>query len=116
MKIVRWAAAAVLTLMSLMNLGAGTADDRPPVAVIVFGIVLGLAGLVAAYGLIRRTSWGRPAALAVGAINVVAAVVGLAVGAEGAAIGLVVSALAVALCFFASDRAPVFSRAQATTQ
>ena len=69
MKIVHWAAIAVLTLLTLMNLGTVTGDSST--AVIAVGIVLGIAGLVAIYGLVRRPSWGPLSALAIGVANLV---------------------------------------------
>ncbi len=91
-----------LALISLMNVGYpfGT-DPEPRAATAVLVAVLGLAGLLAAYGLGRGTPWGVPAAVAVGAVSVVGGVVALAAGVEGAAIGLVVSAVALALALAA---------------
>jgi hypothetical protein len=104
MKVIRWAAVVVLVLMSLMNVGTILGgDDAPPVAVVVGAVVLGLLGFVAAFGLARGLAWGRPAALAIGVINLIAAAIALAVGSDGAVIGLVVSALIVVLSFFATD-------------
>lgn len=113
MKIIRWAAVAALTLISLMNVGTVTGGNGLPVAVIVLAVVLGLLGIAAAVGLVRNTVWGRPAALAVAAVNVVSAIIGLAAGSDGAVIGLVVSAVALALSFFTASAA--LSRPQSET-
>jgi len=99
MRFVRWAAAAVTILMSLMNLPfAFDAGNSNPLPALAWAIsLLGVLGIVAAIGLLRRASWGRPAVLVIGAINLVGAVVALVVGSEGAVIGLVVSSLIVVL-------------------
>ncbi len=104
MKIIRWAAVAVTVLMSLMNVGlVFGSDDDIPVAVVVLAVGLGLLGFAAAAGLGARTAWGRPAVLGIGALNLVGAVIALIVGGEGAAIGLVVSALILVLGFLSPD-------------
>ena len=104
MKLVRILAIVPLALMSLMNLGYpfGT-DPKPGVAAAVAVLVLGLAGLVASYGLARATTWGVPAAIAVAGINVVAAIVALVADTQGAVVGLVVSGLALALASMAAS-------------
>ena len=110
MKLVRWAAVAALTLLSLMNLGAGTSDTYSSPA-IIGAAILGIVGLVAVFGLLRRTSWGVPAAIAVSAVNVVAALIALAADSKGAAIGLTVSVVALALCSLSAGAAlPVRAR------
>ena len=96
MKIVRWVAAVVLTLISLMDIGTLT-DSGGAVAVRILAPVLGVLGLVAVYGLLRRRRWGTPAALAAGAVNVVAALIALAASSDGASTGLAVSAVALVL-------------------
>ncbi len=90
MKGIRWAAAAVIVLMSLMNVGVLTSPGSP-MGLVVFGVVVGLLGFAAAFGLVRGASWGRPAGLAVGVVNLVGAVVALVTGLDGGAIGLAVS-------------------------
>jgi hypothetical protein len=108
MKIVRWAAVAVTVLMSLMNLGVvlGGGDERASALLIAVGAVLAATGFASAAGLALRTPWGRPAVIAVGAANLVGAVVALIQGGQGAVIGLVVSALIVLLGILATDPAP----------
>lgn len=105
MKTIRILAIVPLALISLMNVGYpfGT-DPKPDAGVAAAVLALGIAGLVAVYGLARNTTWGIPAALAVAGLNVLGAVVALANDAEGAAIGLVVSAVALALAFAAGAR------------
>jgi hypothetical protein len=98
MKTLRILAIIPLTLMSLMNVGyILPTDPKHNVAVAIAVLVLGVAGLAAAYGLARSTSWGLPAALAVAGVNVAAAVIALLNDAEGAVIGLVVSSVALML-------------------
>lgn len=105
MKTIRTLAIIPLALMSLMNVGyILPTDPKHNVAVATAVLVLGLAGFVAVYGLARNTGWGIPAALAVAAVNVAAAVVALVSDSDGAAIGLVVSGLALVLAFAASSR------------
>jgi hypothetical protein len=105
MKTFRILAIVPLALMSLMNVGYpfGT-DPKPDTALAIAVAALGLAGLVAVYGLARNTRWALPAALAVAGVNVVAAVVALANDAEGAMIGLVVSAVALLATLAAGSR------------
>ena len=103
MSIIRWAAVVVTTLMSLMNLGVVLGDPKPSAALLAFGLVVGLVGLVAAYGLARRTPWGRTAGLAVGAVNLVGAVVALATALDGGVVGLVVSVLTLTLTYLSGD-------------
>ena len=78
-----------------MNLG--TVTDGSPAMVVTIGIVLGLAGLAAVYGLIRRMSWGPIAGLTICALNLVAGVIGLIAGWEGSVIGIGVSIVALIL-------------------
>jgi hypothetical protein len=96
MKIIRWAAVAATVLFVLMNLGAAI-DPEQEGWVRIVGAVLGVAGAAAATGLVLNRTWGRPAVIGVGALNVGAAVVGMATGLEGGVIGLVVGGLGVLL-------------------
>jgi hypothetical protein len=99
MKIVRWAAAAATILMSLMNLPFVVTDGGSdfPLALNAAISLLGVVGIVSAIGLLRRAAWGRPAVLAIGAVNLVGAVIALVTGMEGAVMGLVISCLIVVL-------------------
>jgi hypothetical protein len=101
MKVARWAAIVVLILMSLMNLGAVTGDSTTAVKVI--GVVVGVSGLAAVYGLIRRTPWGAMTALAAAGAFLVTSVIGLVVGWEGSPIGIGVSAVALILTAIAES-------------
>ena len=102
MKVTRWAAAAALTLISLMNIGTAMGGDSDPVAVRVLAPLLGLLGIAAVYGLLRHRAWGAPSALTAGAINVAGAVAAVALDTSGAAIGLAVSAVALLLAALTS--------------
>ena len=99
MRIVRWAAAAVTILMSLMNLpfAVDAGDSNPPPALAWAISLLGVLGILAAIGLLRRAPWGRPAVLVIGAVNLAGAIAALIIGTEGAVIGLVVSSAIVVL-------------------
>jgi hypothetical protein len=105
MKLVRILAVVPLALISLMNVGYafGTDDSKPDAALAIAVVAMGLAGLVAAFGLARNTSWGIPAALAMAGVNVASAVIALVADAEGAIIGLVISAVALVLAFVAAS-------------
>jgi len=113
MRFVRWAAAAATIVMSLMDLPFALDPGRsnPPPALAWAISLLGVLGIVAAIALLRRASWGRPAVLVIGAINLVAAAVAMIIGSEGAVIGLVVSGLIVVLGLLtpSSGRAELFS-------
>ena len=104
MKFVRILAIVPLALISLINVGYpfGT-DPEPDVVLSIAVVVLGVAGLVAAFGLARNTTWGIPAALAVAGINVVGAIIALVSDSEGAIVGLILSAVALVLAFVAGS-------------
>ena len=112
MKIVRWAAAAVTALMCLMNFGAVFEASSAPVAVV--DAVLCAAGIVASVGLLRRASWGRPAVLVVGALNLVGGVIALVTEVEGAPIGIAVSGIALVLGALVRDTLAPALRSSAT--
>lgn len=109
MKFLRILGTVPLAAVSLLNVGyAFTADPKPGPALAIAAMALGIAGFVAAFGLARNTTWGIPAALAVGAVNVVGAIVALVSDSEGAIVGLVISSLALVLAFVAGvDRRKV---------
>jgi uncharacterized membrane protein (UPF0136 family) len=107
MKFLRWAAVVVLSLMSLMNVGVALGgDDAPSAAATVGAVALGLFGFVAVYGLARRESWGRAAAIAAGALNIVGGVIAMATDTEGGIVGVVLGAIIVVLSFTATDTSP----------
>jgi hypothetical protein len=95
MKLVRWAAAVVVTLMALLNLGSVAGDDGAGIK--IPGLVLGVAGLVAVYALIRGRTWGAPTAAGVSVVNLVLAVVAVALDWSGGAVGIVLNVVALAL-------------------
>jgi hypothetical protein len=95
MKVVHWVAIVALALLTLMNLGSVTSGWAA--GAIVLGVALGVAGLVALYGMIRRTSWSPVVALIVGAANVVGAVIGMIAGWDGWPVGLTVSVITMIL-------------------
>jgi hypothetical protein len=97
MKMVRWIAAAALTLISLMDIGIALGGDGESVPVRALAPLLGVLGLAATYGLLRCRPWGVPAALAAGAINFVGALVAVALSSAGALTGLAVSLVALVL-------------------
>jgi hypothetical protein len=107
MRIVRWAAVLVTGLFVLMNLGAA-ADPGADSWVRIAGGLLALAGITAAVGLTMDKAWGRMAVITVGVLNVVLAVVALALDEPGGVVGIVVGGLAVALGALSAqpDRAP----------
>lgn len=106
MKILKWAAVGVTALFALMNFGA-LADADIDTAYRIVGGVLGLAGVVAAVGLGANRRWGKPAVIAVGALNVLAAISGLFTHQDGSVIGIVIGGLGVALgALTASDLRP----------
>jgi hypothetical protein len=88
----------VLTaIISLMNLPVGF-DPGDIATGLAWGITaLGLVGLIAATALLRGAPWGATAVLAVGFLNLVGASIALGADAEGAAIGLALSAVLVAV-------------------
>jgi len=97
MKVVRWIAAAALTLISLMDVGSALGGGGDSAAVRVLAPLLGLLGLAAVYGMLRWRAWGAAAALAVSAVNVVSALIAMAVSSAGALAGLAVSLIALLL-------------------
>ena len=90
MKFLTYATATVTVLMALLNLPfAFDADVAAPLGWLV--TLLGVAGLVAAAGLVRRAPWAPWAVTVVAALNVAGALVALVSAREGAVIGLTVS-------------------------
>jgi hypothetical protein len=102
MKIVRWIAAAALTLISLMDIGSALSGGGVSTLVRIVAPLLGVLGLAAVYGLLRRRPWGAPAALAACAANVVSALIAMALSSAGALAGLTISLAALALTAIAA--------------
>lgn len=96
MKAVTWAAVAVTALFALMNLGA-VFESEVDTPYRIVGAVLAVVGAGAAAGLGTGQPWGRASVVSVGALNVIASIIGLLVDQEGAVIGIVVGALGVVL-------------------
>ena len=90
----RYAASVPLALISLFNVLVVQSPNDYPLPLTLLVTVIGIAGLIATVALVRDTTWGAPAAATVAAVNVVAAIIAVTTGEEGAEIGLVVSALA----------------------
>lgn len=91
MRTLRYTAAIATIIMSLLNLPAGldpTSADLP-VAVAWLVSLLGLLGIVAAIGLIRSAAWATPAAIIIGAINLIGSIIALIDSSSGAVVGLV---------------------------
>lgn len=95
----RYAAAAATALMSLMNLpfafhdgGAGTPK---PVAWLI--TLLGVIGIAAAVGLLRKSSWGPWSVTAVGVANLAGGVTAFLLDQEGAVIGVALSLIIITL-------------------
>ena len=101
MKTLRYTAAAATILMALMNLPFALDDGGLGLPKVLAWLIslLGILGITAAVGLIAGTSWGTPAAIAVGVVNLIGAVIALVASSDGAIIGLTVSAIGTALSF-----------------
>jgi hypothetical protein len=99
MRTVRYIAAFATIIMSLMNLPFALDDGGAGLATPVRYLIslLGLLGLAAAVALLAKVSWGAPAVVAVGVVNLIGAVVAVATGMEGGLIGLTISLIATAL-------------------
>jgi hypothetical protein len=98
-RVLRYAAAGVTALMSLMNLPFAIDDGGTgtPVPLAWLITLLGVAGLVAAIALLRGAGWAAWAVTAIGVVNLIGAGIALARDMEGAYIGLVLSAVIIAL-------------------
>ncbi|MGI5240906.1 hypothetical protein [Dactylosporangium sp. CA-139066] len=108
MRTIRYSAAAVTIVMSLLNLPIafddGGAGIPAPLAWLVS--MLGVAGIVAAVALLRSAALAVPAVITVGALNLVGAVVELVRKSDGAIIGLVLSVVGTALAVAYAMRKP----------
>ena len=98
-RVLRYAAAAATALMSLMNLPFafhdGGADTPKPVAWLI--TLLGVVGIAAAVGLLRRASWGPWSVTAVGVVNLAGGVAAFLQDQEGAVIGIALSLIIITL-------------------
>jgi hypothetical protein len=117
MTIIRWAAVAVTALMALMNIGVvvGTGDQKAAAFLILTGLVLGIAGLVAVVGFLRGSAWGRPALLGVAGLNLVGGVIAAVADMDGAVIGIVLSALGLVLGYLAASPGATTLRAPSSS-
>ena len=98
-----------LVLISLGSLATPLLGG-PPVPVKVLSVVMGLLGLLAAYGLWNRKRWGMIVAIVVSAINALSGVPGLFVQPNppatiAAGVGIVISILIIVLTVLPSARA-----------
>ncbi len=96
-------------LISLSSLATPLLSG-PPVAVKVLSVVMGLLGLLAAYGLWNRKRWGMIVAIVVSALNALSGVPGLFVHPNLAATiaasgGIAISLLIIVLTVLPSARA-----------
>jgi len=100
-------ASILLALLSLGNLSLPL--FHPPLEVTFVGIVLGILGLVAAFGLWRRKRWGMILTIIVSMLNALAAASGI-VGAPNvliklqSTVGVVVSIVILVLVVLPSAR------------
>jgi hypothetical protein len=94
MRIAKWAAIAVTLLMGLANLGLIAQHN---LGLTILGPVLAAAALGAVIGLATQQPWGARGVIAVGAVNLIAAIVGAVGGLAGWPVGLVLSGLAIVL-------------------
>ena len=92
---IRWTVVP-LALMSLANVPAAftsTSGEDGPKGSAWPATIVGIAGLVAVVSLVRRLSWGRPLAVAIGALNVAGGVWALAAGYGNGVVGVVLGGL-----------------------
>ena len=89
-------ATVLLLLLSLFNMSAFVQPDaiRPPLPVLIWALVAGIVGLIAAVGLSSMKHWGWLVTVIVSAVSTVAAVPGIvlapnAVG-KSVSVGLIV--------------------------
>jgi uncharacterized membrane protein YoaK (UPF0700 family) len=80
-----------------MDIGVALGSGHESTPVRTLAPILGMLGLAATYGLLRRRQWGAPVALAAAAINVVSALIALTLSTAGALTGLAVSLGALAM-------------------
>jgi hypothetical protein len=90
------------TIVALALLPQGSdkinhSSNQPPYAVILIGVVIGLVGLVAAYGVFRTQRWGVILTLVLMVINVLVSLPGIPFGPTAfdkisSVVGLIVAA------------------------
>ena len=106
-------ATVLMVVLSIANFAVplipGANDDVPTAAIIV-GIILGLVGLPAAYGLWRCRRWAMIATIVISAVNFLSSVPGVAFGPNTVAIVMsiiaaVVSAATIVLVLMRDARA-----------
>jgi hypothetical protein len=102
-----------LTLLVILGIGdilflipaTGTMmpdEPRPPAAIVVLSVVLGVATLVAAYGIVKGASWAIPTAYATRVLDILSTVPAFFMGLSTvplvtAALFIVLSAITIAL-------------------
>ncbi|MFD8725631.1 hypothetical protein ACFV2H_48770 [Streptomyces sp. NPDC059629] len=99
MRIIRYTAAVATIIMSLLNLPIALDDGGNGIPTPVAWLIslLGIVGIVAAIALLRSAAWATPVVITIGALNLIGAVVALVQSWDGAAIGLVLSAVGTGL-------------------
>ena len=102
MRIAKWAAVVVTLLMGLANIGQLAQSN---VALKVVGPALAVAAVIAVIGVASGRSWGARAVIAVGATNLVIAVLAAIAGLDGWPVAVVLSALAILLTALSTPRA-----------
>lgn len=92
-----------ITALVLLPQGADKinhSSNQPPYAVILIEVVVGLIGVVAAYGVFRTQRWGVVSTLVLMVINVLISLPGIPFGPTildkvGSAVGVIVAAVAI---------------------
>jgi peptidoglycan/LPS O-acetylase OafA/YrhL len=99
MKTVRYTAAIATIVISLLNLPIAFDDGGQglPKALAYLITLLGVLGIAAGVGLLANQSWGPTAAVAIGAVNLIGAIIALIQDRDGAIIGLVLSLIVTGL-------------------
>ena len=95
MKYLRIIVIVLTALISIMSIPFAFSDDVLPAdwseSVGWVFTIIGVLGLVAAFGLFRKASWGLPAVLAIAVAQVVGGIAAMSGEMEGAAFGLSIS-------------------------
>jgi hypothetical protein len=108
----RWTIVPI-ALISLLNLPAAFAStgDTGPDGSGWAGTALGVVGVVAIVAIVRRSSWGRSLAIAVGALNVAGGVWAVAAGFGNGVVGVVLGAVITVLAVTAPADRPAMREA-----